>query len=254
MAGSGLAVVTLLLGLVGVLTRAWFCEPGERARTGFGLRAGRGGLAGARFGLGPIGRGMNGRSSAAVHDAGDPVLLAVDFVCAGYGPKVTRNFIPMALFTGACVLLWPNTEAGWREYVNVHAQAEAFDRDLAAGTPLFRLVRRYTPFLHPSQAPGTRRRRCSSEGELGSSNRSRRTRLFKSKPSNSLPPTFASPGGTTAASRSRESTRGSASICPRRIRLRHPHPRSPRLTPQTVLILGERGRDLTLMRRAQVGR
>jgi len=80
-----------------------------------------------------------------------PALLVVYFVFAGYGPRVTRNFIPMALFTGACVLLWPNTEAGWAAGVNVHAQAEAFDRDLAAGTPLFRLVRRYTPFLHPSQ-------------------------------------------------------------------------------------------------------
>ena len=121
----------------------------------------------------------------------------------------------MALFTGACVLLWPNTEAGWAAGVNVHAQAEAFDRDLAAGTPLFRLVRRYTPFLHPSQESLHEALTLLQRGRIGGSNRSRRTRLFKSKPSNSLPPTFASPGGTTAASRSRESTRGSASICPR---------------------------------------
>jgi len=150
--GSGLAVVTLLLGSVGVLTRAWFCEPGERARIE-GLACVLAAVVSLALGSG---WGRSGEDLLAglqprYTTLAIPALLVVYFVCAGYGPRVTRNFIPMALFTGACVLLWPNTEAGWAAGVNVHAQAEAFDRDLAAGTPLFRLVRRYTPFLHPSQ-------------------------------------------------------------------------------------------------------
>lgn len=150
--GSGLAVVTLLLGSVGVLTRAWFCEPGERARIE-GLACVLAAVVSLALGSG---WGRSGEDLLAglqprYTTLAIPALLVVYFVCAGYGPRVTRNFIPMALFTGACVLLWPNTEAGWAAGVNVHAQAEAFDRDLAAGTPLFRLIRRYTPFLHPSQ-------------------------------------------------------------------------------------------------------
>jgi hypothetical protein len=57
----------------------------------------------------------------------------------------------MALFAGSCALLWPNSEEAWAAGLGSGGQAAAFDRDLASGTPLFRLVRRYTPFLHPSQ-------------------------------------------------------------------------------------------------------
>jgi hypothetical protein len=64
---------------------------------------------------------------------------------------MTRRLIPMALFAGSCVLLWPNIEDGWAAGLASAAKSEEFDRDLASGTPLFRLVRRYTPFLHPSQ-------------------------------------------------------------------------------------------------------
>ncbi len=79
------------------------------------------------------------------------VLVVIYFIFASYGPRFMKNFMPMMLLTGACILLWPNVETAWAAGRTAHAEAEQFDRDLAAGTPLFRLVRRYTPFLHPSQ-------------------------------------------------------------------------------------------------------
>ena len=80
-----------------------------------------------------------------------PALLVAYFAFACYGPGRMRYLVPMALFAGSCVLLWPNTADAWSAGRKSRVQAAAFDRDLASGTPLFRLVRRYTPFLHPSQ-------------------------------------------------------------------------------------------------------
>jgi hypothetical protein len=80
-----------------------------------------------------------------------PALLVAHFVFACYGPGPLRKLVPMALFAGSCVILWPNTEDAWSAGRKSRVQAAAFDRDMATGTPLFRLVRRYTPFLHPSQ-------------------------------------------------------------------------------------------------------
>jgi len=150
--GSGLVVVALLLGSFGVLARAWFRAQGERARIE-GMACVLAAVVSLALGSG---WGRSGEDVLAglqprYTTLAIPALLVVYFSFAGYGPRITRNFVPMALFTGACILLWPNTEQGWAAGRSAHAEAEAFDRDLAAGTPLFRLVRRYTPFLHPSQ-------------------------------------------------------------------------------------------------------
>jgi hypothetical protein len=150
--GSGLVVVALLLGSVGVLARAWFRAPGERARIE-GMACVLAAVVSLALGSG---WGRSGEDVLAglqprYTTLATPALLVVYFSFAGYGHRVSRNVVPMALFTAACILLWPNTERGWAAGRSAHAEAEAFDRDLATGTPLFRLVRRYTPFLHPSQ-------------------------------------------------------------------------------------------------------
>jgi len=150
--GSGLVVVALLLGSVGVLERAWFREQGERPRIE-GMACVLAAVASLALGSG---WGRSGEDVLAglqprYTTLAIPALLVAYFIFASYGPRITRNFVPMAFFTGACVLLWPNTEQGWAAGRSAHAEAGAFGRDLAAGTPLFRLTRRYTPFLHPSQ-------------------------------------------------------------------------------------------------------
>ena len=166
--GSGLVVVALLLGSVGVLARAWFREAGERARIE-GMACVLAAVVSLAFGSG---WGRSGEDVLAglqprYTTLAIPALLVVYFIFAGYGPRLTRNLVPMTLFTAACILLWPNIEQAWAAGRGAHAEAEGFDRDLATGTPLFRLVRRYTPYLHPSQESLHEALTLLHRGEIG---------------------------------------------------------------------------------------
>jgi hypothetical protein len=80
-----------------------------------------------------------------------PLWLAVFFAWdVGSSPAV-RRVVLTGLVATLSVLLWPNTRAGLefgREHIR---QARAFERDLRGGTSPYLLVKRYTPFLHPSQ-------------------------------------------------------------------------------------------------------
>jgi hypothetical protein len=149
---SGMLVVGLIAGSAAVLAWAWFRKPAQRARV-LGLACA---LAAAVSLAAGTGWGRSGEAATAglqprYTTLAVPALFAGYFAFACYGPGPTRQFVPMVLLAGSCLLAWPNTEDGWSAGRNKGAQAEAFDRDLASGTPLFRLVRRYTPFLHPSQ-------------------------------------------------------------------------------------------------------
>jgi hypothetical protein len=149
---SGVLVVGLLAGSAAVLAWAWFRKPAERARV-LGLACALAAAVSLAIGTG---WGRSGEAALAglqprYTTLAVPALLAGYFAFACYGPGLTRQLVPMVLLAGSCLLAWPNTEDGWSAGRNKGAQAEAFDRDLAAGTPLFRLVRRHTPFLHPSQ-------------------------------------------------------------------------------------------------------
>ncbi len=214
---SGLVVMVLLLGAVGVLVLSWLRQRGERARiegiacvlaavislalgTGWG-RSGEDELAGlqARY------------TTIAI-----PALLVIYFVFASYGPRFTRNLVPMLLFTGVCVLLWPNTEEAWaagrlsrpkpKRSIAIWRQALPCSGWHAGTRRSFTLRKKAC----------TRRSGYSTGRESASSARSETTRFFKSRPSSWRLPSFAWLGGMTATSRSRESTRGSASISLRR--------------------------------------
>jgi hypothetical protein len=149
---SAIAVLSFLIGAVITLARAWFVEPARRTQI-VGLACALGAvflmemaLGWARSGQGEQAGFQNRYTMAAV-----PALLAAYLAFALYGSATTRRLIPMMVFCGSCVLLWPNTQDGWEAGHQVHALSAAFDRDLSSGVPLYRLVRRYTPALHPSQ-------------------------------------------------------------------------------------------------------
>jgi hypothetical protein len=149
---SGLVVVGLMLASTLVLGRAWILEPKERMRV-FGLVCAVGAVASLALGTG---WGRSGEGDLAGLQMrytmlAAPTLVVSYLAFACYGPGTTRNLIPAALFSGVCLLLWPNTQEGVVSGRSSREQAAAFNRDLASGTPLFRLVRRNTPFLHPSQ-------------------------------------------------------------------------------------------------------
>jgi hypothetical protein len=149
---SGFLVLGLLAGSAGVLAWAWATRSAERARV-VGLACILGAVVSLALGTG---WGRSGQDLLAglqprYTTLAAPALLVAYFVFACHGPRCTRELVPMALFAGSCVLLWPNTADALSAGRKSGVQAAAFDRDLASGTPLFRLVRRYTPFLHPSQ-------------------------------------------------------------------------------------------------------
>ncbi len=149
---SAIALGSLLLGAFVILGRAWLLEPAMRASIA-GLACVLGSVLLMELGLGwsRSGQGEQAGFQYRYTLAAVPALLAAYFAFALHGPRLTRQLIPMLMFTGSCLFLWPNTQEGWVAGYGSREVRMAFDRDLAAGTPVYRLVRRYTPTLHPSQ-------------------------------------------------------------------------------------------------------
>src|SRR5690606_30937281 len=67
-----------------------------------------------------------------------------------YGPIVLRRLMPMCLFVGACVLLWPNTRIGLEQGRQRRERSDAVVADIRSGVPPFMLAARYTGYLHSS--------------------------------------------------------------------------------------------------------
>lgn len=141
---SGLAVVALF-ALGGFrLLEAWRTRPAERPR-GAGLLLFFGAMACLALGLG---LGRNGFETRYV-------TLAVPAWCGLYltallygGPRVGPR-MEVALAAAAALALWPNTAFGLAYARDLRDHLAGFERDLAAGTPLPRLVERYGNYLHP---------------------------------------------------------------------------------------------------------
>jgi hypothetical protein len=167
---SGLIVLGLLLTAVVVLVRAWFSRPGERPRV-LGLSCALASFLSVALAIG-WGRGGQGEV-AGLQDRyvtlSVPGLILVYLVFALYGPGSTRRLVPMSLLCGLCLLAWPNTQEGLEHGRKMAEHIAAFDRDLAAGMPAYRLARRHAPYLHPSQdelAAGLRLLRTARVGRF----------------------------------------------------------------------------------------
>ena len=146
------AVSAGLIALAAVLLlAAWLRRPAERPRI-VGLVAFL--VAVLTLAMG-IGWGRSGGGEAAgLQDRyvtlACPALVFVFFTCELYGGPATRRLAPMVLLSLSLVTLWPNTVDGLVHGRTVAARVAAFHRDLRAGVPTYMLLRRYTPFLHPS--------------------------------------------------------------------------------------------------------
>ena len=85
------------------------------------------------------------------------VVISVPWLCFAslawdlYGTTTVRRLVPMCLLVTASILLWPNTVAGLENAEAGRAQASALARDVRNGVPIYLIVKRYTPFLYPSQ-------------------------------------------------------------------------------------------------------
>jgi hypothetical protein len=80
-----------------------------------------------------------------------PALCLVFFSCELFGTPFVRRFVPTCLFVATCLFLWPSTRDGLVQGRVLWAHTRAFERDVRRGVPTYALVRRYTPYLHPSQ-------------------------------------------------------------------------------------------------------
>ncbi|MDR3635718.1 MAG: hypothetical protein P4L84_18090 [Isosphaeraceae bacterium] len=165
---TGLVTVALVALASFFLVRAWVLEPEERPRV-YGLVAFLAAPLGLAAGVG-WGRGWAGELAGFQERyvaMATPLWAWVALVVRLYGTAAVGQFVPNALFVGLCVLAWPNSAAGLERAREGAATAEALARDLRAGVPTYRIIRRYTPFLHPSQDEMSRLLPKLRDGRIG---------------------------------------------------------------------------------------
>jgi hypothetical protein len=85
-----------------------------------------------------------------------PLWIVVFFTWELYARPSTRRVVLTSVFAALLLLFWPNAKRGLEHGQNLANQASQFQRDVRAGVPPYLLVKRYTPFLHPSQDEAAR--------------------------------------------------------------------------------------------------
>jgi hypothetical protein len=168
---SGFATFGAIAAGLAMLYRGWRTKPGERSRV-FGLAAFLAALLAMAAGVG-WGRGWAG-PLAGFQDRyvsmAAPLWCWLAIVFRLYATPALDLLAGHTLLVVACVLLWPNAEAGFANGRGVSATAFALARDVKAGLTPSQLVARYTPSLYPSQdelsrfIPILRRRRVGPFG------------------------------------------------------------------------------------------
>ncbi len=154
---TGAATLGLVVLALAVLGRAWAARPQERGRV-VGLLAFLAALLTMAAGVG-WGRGWAG-PLAGFQDRyltmAAPLWCWLVIVVRLHAPPALGGLVANTLFAAACVLVWPNTEAGLKRGRDGAETARALERDIRSGAPAYRIVARYTPFLYPSQDEITR--------------------------------------------------------------------------------------------------
>lgn len=149
---SGAVVPCLLVVAVVVLMRAWVARPEERLRA-LGLLAFLGGTLSLAVGLGWGRSGMG--EAAGFQDRYSPLaiptLCGIYFALELYAALAVRRFVLMGMLLLATAMLWGNAEAGLKHGEEVAAESASFRKDIGEGLPAYVVVKRHTPFLHPSQ-------------------------------------------------------------------------------------------------------
>lgn len=140
---SGRLVVLFLAG-VGVIGLAALRHAAERTRA-LGLLAFLGAMGCLALGLG-LGRdGFEPRYIT----LSVPALLAAYFILVAYARSRFGIAGQWCLLVAALLALWTNTRFGIDYGREVRANLAAFERDVAAGVPPYRLIHDYGAWLHP---------------------------------------------------------------------------------------------------------
>ena len=80
-----------------------------------------------------------------------PIWIAVFFTWDLYASMVWRRVVLNTLVSAYLILLWPTTQKAIDVGRALSEQANQFVSDIRAGEPIYRLARRHTPFIYPSQ-------------------------------------------------------------------------------------------------------
>lgn len=161
-------VVGLVLGSFAVLLRAALLGS-ERRRPALVLMGGLIGTISLALAVG-WGRGQAGdlagfESRYATIAA--PFLVIIYLVAELCAPVVVGRFVGMGLLVLGLLMLWPNSAEGLSQGLNLRDQARDVEADLRDGLPPYRLIRKYTPFLQPSQHLLEEMLRKCKEGRIG---------------------------------------------------------------------------------------
>jgi hypothetical protein len=143
---SGLGVLGLLLASAAALAAAGRGRPREWRRAS-GLLSFLGALACLAL---AVGLGRSGLEARYVTLA-VPALCWAYFVWALYGTPAVRRYVLPSFFALTCIALGPNTRFGIDYGTDLRSHLGSFERDMEAGTPGYRLIRRHAGYLHPHQ-------------------------------------------------------------------------------------------------------
>jgi len=150
---SGLIVAGGMIGAFATLVWTWFARPADRWSVGGALCAfGAVAALAVATGWGRSGEGPSAGLQPRYATLAAPALAVVYLAFARFGPRGLRGLVPMYIFAGFCVLVWPSAQEALRGGNVAKENSIRFHGDLTAGEPLYRLVRRHVPWMHPSQA------------------------------------------------------------------------------------------------------
>jgi hypothetical protein len=178
------AVTLGLIALSSVfLGRAWVLRPDERPRV-FGVSAFLVAMLALAAAVG-WGRGWAGNLAGFQEryvTMAIPLWCWFPFVFRLYTPPYIGRLVPNTMFAAMCACSWPNTEAGLQYGRNGAAETAALSSDLMAGMPAYRIVKKYTPFLHPDQDEVARVLPIMRMGRLGPFGSLRDSPSFRADP------------------------------------------------------------------------
>ncbi len=150
---SGAAVAVLTIATLALLARVAYIRADERPRA-LGLLA-------YFAALGALGAGLGwGRAGASSHGGFEPryITLAAPLGCVLYvawdlyGPRrALRRLVTLGMLAALLVCLGPNTQTGLEVGREHAAQTAAILAEVRSGAPLYLVVKKAWPFLHPSE-------------------------------------------------------------------------------------------------------
>jgi hypothetical protein len=150
---AGLAALTLVASSILIVAHVVVRNTaGGRARA-FGLLCAFGAFTSLALGIG-WGRAGSGEQSGLESRYVTliaPMWLAVIFTWDRFTSPVIQRVALTSLLSTVLALLWPITREAIESGQSRARMADAVMLDIRAGTPVYRLVKHHTPFLHPSQ-------------------------------------------------------------------------------------------------------